>query len=134
MPDFLYNGVGPLPDIYSVYTPELQEQLPHAYVATHTSNGGYYLLLDDLPKTTLAPLWSDAAFEAKSGQWLDGASTSSISYRIIWCNTDIVGEDGTLYLAASDPVPVSPVMVRNPAAMLIGFQLGTAICSMRGRS
>lgn len=126
MPKYLYNGVGPLPDIYSVYTPELQKQYPHAYVATHTQNGGYYLLLDDIPKNTLAPLWSDVAFEAKNEQWLEGASTSGLSYRIIWCNTDIVGEDGTLYLAASAPVPVSPVQI-NPAAFMQGFLAGQAL-------
>ena len=36
----------------------------------------------------------------------------------IWTNTDIYTEDGSLYLAASDPVPVPQL---NPAALMQGF-------------
>jgi hypothetical protein len=39
-------------------------------------------------------------------------------------------DNGSTYLAASEPVPVT---ARNPAAMLVGFQLGTAIRRMRGK-
>ena len=49
---------------------------------------------------------------------------------LVWSNYDILDEDGTLYLAASEPVPVT---AQNPAAMLAGFQLGAAISRMRGK-
>ena len=41
-----------------------------------------------------------------------------------WTNTDIYNEDGTLYLAASIPVPVNPP---NPTAMMMGYMVGQAI-------
>ena len=53
----------------------------------------------------------------------------------VWANHDVVytSDTGaeTLYLAASDPVPVS-THTPNPSAMLMGFQLGAAIRRMRG--
>lgn len=46
-----------------------------------------------------------------------------------WSNFNILNEaDGTIYLAASEPVPVHH---RNPSAMLLGFQVGRAIRRMR---
>ena len=55
-----------------------------------------------------------------------GVATKLLS----WANFDVLNEDGTIYLAASEPVPVT---ARNPAAMLAGFQLGAAIRRMRGK-
>lgn len=72
----------------------------------------------------------------------------SIGLEYDWSNHDILNRTaGTVKLAASypinaetgeeirdyEPVPVSPVMARNPAAMLAGFQLGAAIRRMRGQ-
>lgn len=71
--------------------------------------------------------WSDA----EPSLWL---LTGGIYGKIIWSAQDIYNRtDGTLYLAASDPVPVGPVTAQNSAAMLMGFQLGTAIRRMRGK-
>ena len=61
------------------------------------------------------------------------ASGTWFSRPIIWANFDILNADGSVYLAASEPVPVGSVTARNPAAMLMGFQLGTAIRRMRGK-
>lgn len=51
--------------------------------------------------------------------------------QILWSNYDVVNtDDGTLYLAASDPVPVSPVKL-NPALLVQSFFTGQAV--RRGR-
>lgn len=69
----------------------------------------------------------------EAGEWEavtdDDFDTSSVVPAPTWSNFDLLKEDGPLYLAASEPVPVT---ARNPAAMLAGFQLGTAIRRMRG--
>ena len=43
MGNYLYNGVGPLPDIYSVYTPELQAKYPNACLVYYDTQGLYRL-------------------------------------------------------------------------------------------
>ena len=52
---------------------------------------------------------------------------------LTWTNTDIYTEDGTLYLAASEPVPVStiPLPPPDPLSMLLGWRVGSAVRSMR---
>lgn len=45
----------------------------------------------------------------------------------IWSNYDIIDTgNNSVYLAASDPVPVSPVQI-NPSALMQGFFVGDAI-------
>lgn len=57
-----------------------------------------------------------------------GVATKLLS----WANFDVLNKDGSVFLKASDPVPVS-TYTPNPAAMLAGFQLGAAIRRMRGQ-
>jgi hypothetical protein len=38
--------------------------------------------------------------------WTNSTSYSVNTSSIVWTNTDILNEDGTIYLAASDPIPV----------------------------
>ena len=45
---------------------------------------------------------------------------------VLWSNHSFPGPNGEDWITASDPVPVQPY-TPNPAAMLMGFQLGTAI-------
>jgi hypothetical protein len=49
----------------------------------------------------------------------------------VWANFDFKNKDGSLFLAASDPVPVSPVKL-NPALLVQSFFVGDAIKRMRG--
>ena len=63
--------------------------------------------------------------------WLGAFLTSS---GLIWANYDVYYSEkeddaalaGTLYLAASDPVPVSPVTL-NPADVVQGYFVGMAV-------
>lgn len=45
---------------------------------------------------------------------------------ILWANFDLLNEDGSVYLAASEPVPVSPVKL-NPALLVQSFFTGQAL-------
>lgn len=63
--------------------------------------------------------------EENPSYWLAGPFGTAI-----WTSHKIYNEDGTLYLAASDPVPVSPVKL-NPALLVQSFFTGQAI--RRGR-
>ena len=51
----------------------------------------------------------------------------------IWTNHDILNEDGSLYLAASDPVPVTSAQPIDPNSMLAGYLVGCRLRSMRGK-
>ena len=54
-------------------------------------------------------------------------STSTAKSYIIWANYDFYSADGnTLYLAASEPIPVS-TYTPNPAAMAMGMLVGQAV-------
>ena len=147
--NYLYNGVGPLPDIYSVYTPEVQKSHPFALIKTGIFNSGYMLYLfgkdayyydnngswffggnSDNP----VPGYS-STYDESSGTWGElvhhdtwnvnvGGLTATLG-DILWANFDVLKKDGTLYLAASDPVPVSPDQ-NDPALLQRAFWKGFA--------
>lgn len=48
-----------------------------------------------------------------------------------WTNTDILDEYGTLYLAASEPVPVGGGADIEPAALLNGLRIGQIVIRTR---
>ena len=50
---------------------------------------------------------------------------------VVWTNTDLYKTDGTLYLAASDPVPVTPTIQRNPAELMAGYIAGMSTIKSR---
>ena len=52
---------------------------------------------------------------------------------LIWSNFDILNEDGTLYLAASDPIPVTAAPAPDPFWMTMGWMVGRMIAGMRGK-
>ena len=62
--------------------------------------------------------------ESGDGYWEDYGLAGNQVYRPFWTNHDILTSDGTLYLAASDPVPVTTI---NPSALLQWFFVGDAI-------
>lgn len=146
MAKYLYNGMGPFPDIFTVYTPELQKSHPHVYISL--AGLGYALLLSPVPVIQETDEGITVPQDAGTVKWLvsynNGFNIKEWKqftereqyYGYIalvdpfWGNTDIYNENGTLYLAASDPVPVSPVKL-NPALLVQSFFTGQAI--RRGR-
>ena len=145
MADFIYNGAR-LTDIYSVYTPELQKSHPFAFVTEN--HGNYHLYLSTVPLTRRLDGYqymertesgSVIAYKLKDSEWqrypendheiTSGNGIGFWTFIVLhWSNFDIYNSDGTLYLAASDPVPVTTI---NPSALMQGFFVGDAIKRMR---
>ena len=133
---FLYNGVR-LPDIYTVYTPEVQTEKPHVFIVEYemTIFGNHYrqATLYAIPKVEHSKadngnwcvstangckawkihvsLTGDASANDYVGkEWEAIEDTSSffgiVTSEIDWANFDVLNEDGTLCLAASEPIPI----------------------------
>ena len=133
MANYLYNGV-PLSDIYSVYTTEVQALNPFAVIVQNNSSGDYFFMADDETFTANSDgdtisLFPGVAYALENDEWVP--SSGRINCKAIWANHDILNADGSLYLAASEPVPVS-TYTPNPTAMTMGMLVGQAIRRMRG--
>lgn len=107
---YLYNGVR-LPDIHTVYTPEIQKTNPFA-VIVETTKGVYRLIC----------LEQDNALVSSSGVFVASGQHNFVSYDLangvwvqedngsyylpaVWTNHNLY-YSGDLYLAASDPIPI----------------------------
>lgn len=143
MGKYLYNGV-PLPDIRSVYTPELQAKYPKVFCRVTDTEPILFMFADPSVKFSNFVYWvgtfpespGDYAYsKCVDGQWgavtefSDKAYNTWVDDDTMWSNFDIVYE-GEILLSASDPVPVSPVQI-NPALLVQSFFVGQAI--RRGR-
>lgn len=139
--NYLYNGVE-LPAL-----PEYdKEKYPYAVIGDHgaswppalwcLSADAYYELNGNL-------LWLKASagrsWELEDGKWseyeenagnaisvLINSTSWSSTYELIWTNFN-AEYNGTLYLAASDPIPVNPAPTLDPTSLLMGWQVGNRI-------
>lgn len=68
---------------------------------------------------TLYPVTNATEWGHKADWTTQGLQTAV--NRVIWANFDVLNEDGSVYLAASDPVPVTTI---NPSALMQGFFVG----------
>lgn len=50
---------------------------------------------------------------------------------VFWTNTDILNEDGTIYLAASEPVPIGGGEPIDPTSFMQGYIVGRRLAGMR---
>lgn len=108
---YSYNGVV-LPTL-----PEWdKETYPYAYI-WQTSSGKYSAVFVSAPLYYNSGMYSDGvvsylAYEGitAEGEWgervVSGNYSVGVAVTLVWCNQDTMNEDGTLYLAASDPIPV----------------------------
>lgn len=153
MANYLYNGVE-LPDIHTVYTPEIQEQYPYAVLRASIDGQSYGLYLsEELPYfkedgtliiayANLSQLisvrnlrynfWRDPIPGMGDGWGVGHYSTIGVYVdkedvnRVFWTNTDILNLDGSVFLAASDPVPTY-----DPTALLQGYLVGCRLRAQR---
>ncbi len=153
MANYLYNGVE-LPAL-----PKWdKEQYPYAHIEFWPYNGvtvDFYLLclystvskvyhpypnLNEFVIT--APFPRKEFVPSRTTVWVDmediteGTKACYVNddnefHRVIWSNYDIVGEDGTVYLAASAPIPVNPI---DPNSLVQGYLVGCRLRAMRGKA
>ena len=132
--NYLYNGVE-LPAL-----PEWDKAAyPYAYIANY--NDVYYLWFQSTPKLTnggnVIVAIGNPSYLAKDGAWVK-ANTGGGT--IIWANADVyygAGDaipdelEGTLYLAASEPVPVLSI---DHTAMVQGWIVGKRLAAQRRKA
>ena len=135
MANYLYNGME-LPALpkttypIAVMDTALYGMLKNAILylfseleyTTIESNGDRGLLLTESNHVRFSATATDTEWTAESGT----AGALNIN-NIGWANTDILNADGTLYLAASEPIPVNPAPTLDPTALLMGWQVGNRI-------
>jgi hypothetical protein len=71
-------------------------------------NAPFELYQGGVATTTQGRLWWKYSAETNEWVWVNGVSTGS-NYKNappVWCNQDLLGYDGSVYLAASEPIPV----------------------------
>lgn len=153
--NYLYNGILAT-DINTVWIDK--EAYPFAAMCcSEDENGFIYLYLFSVPVTYNNSLMAAWHFEASEGKWLEysapkeklwekygkewdhgverefgGDYTCLTSYNPKWSNFDIYKQDGTLYLAASEPIPI-PAPVIDPLSMWLGYQAGQWVARQRGK-
>ena len=138
MANYLYNGVE-LPDINEVWTDK--ETYPYACISYVSEM--YYLAISsctwiwDHSYETLSNAIAGSAkvyaIGSSETEWTFGAEATfddtgnghSLLDNPIWTNHDILNADGTVYLAASDPVPVEePTSTFDQQSFLMGLACG----------
>ena len=124
---YLYNGVR-LPDIRMVYTDERAEQFPYAFISKYSDDYKLYAFsykqvhsspyYDEGGGIYISSAGKEAHLDSELSQWvfwwgtggLSGITTEradgTVATEIVWANYDILNKDGSVYLAASDPIPV----------------------------
>lgn len=123
---YLYGKCSePLPDIYEVYTPELQETYPYVHIYVGAGNTSYrqmYACSSDIyVKKSDDKLYHKTTFSYCVWRWRPGRDTWEYQStwadqnnvnawdnadELLWTSTDILYDDGSVYLGATDPVPV----------------------------
>jgi hypothetical protein len=142
MANYIYNGVGPLPDIDAVWTNK--EKFPKAAIELRTT-GFYALILSAAEVETSEGLSADyyapcVQYRYKVGtdnEWtfleeLTDGKYHSLYSKVKWANYDIYYGDGSgLFLAASEPVPVTDT---DHNALVQGWIVGKRLAAQRGRA
>lgn len=125
MSNYLYNGVT-LPKI-----PEWdKETYPYAIICRMDS--GIYRLIcltesntvtadGDMFVASTTDIF--VSFDLKDGEWVQGTA-GAYFLPVVWSNTDLYTTDGTLYLAASEPVPIGGAFPLHAESFLKGLEIG----------
>jgi hypothetical protein len=142
--NYLYNGVE-LPAL-----PEWDKvKYPYAYIVHDIDGAGryeYVFCMEPKPVTVLlrttafsgtvsASDWTSRYFGYENNAWVSGSG--GIIGSVIWSNTDVYYKDsiegvgGTLYLAASEPIPVGSAPDIEPLPFTEGLRIGQIVRAMR---
>lgn len=66
---------------------------------------GYLIVLYDADGSSAYFPYGDFS-GSENCRWGDAISAGGVTHKTFWCNRDILDEDGSVYLASSDPIPV----------------------------
>lgn len=106
------------------------ESLPPTYVSSNKDYIGNSDADADPIPAVQATYWDgDTAWKGFEEFTVRNASLNSL----VWANFDIYASDGTLYLAASDPIPVTTAAPIDPTSFMQGWLVGRRIAAMRGK-
>ena len=135
MSNYLYNGIE-LPAL-----PEWDKAAyPYAYISYSGTYDAYFLRLVDAPGVHQYYMGQECIYfgtdaNLSNYKFVDGAWTfyneTTAKYemimvasviQIVWSNYNILNKDGTIYLSASDPIPVGGEPI-DPQAYIVGRRL-----------
>ena len=141
--NYLYNGVE-LPEL-----PEWDKQSHPNAVITSSMSGALVLLgVGTLYYYTQSggryvfAFKDSTTYRAKNGEWVlydDGtwyenrpiaSPDEEYSDFVVWTDTDILSQSGSVWLAASDPIPISS-FTPDPISMTMGWLVGRRIAGQR---
>ena len=150
MADYLYNGIR-LPQL-----PEWDKTVyPYAYIS-YSPPYYHFLRCSQTPayyntnSTPVFSIWNpsidcafnDGAFgiyDTDWGEWMTHNNAGGFGLgaenpdeddtTLIWCNHDVTYPDGTVFMKASEPVPVEPI---DPTSFMQGWLIGKRLAAMRG--
>lgn len=131
MANYLYNGVEApaLPQL----TATEQETYPIAMINKNGRLIYCSAVYDaDADGRVTVSLFSTIVYDVVDGQWVK-QSTYPMTFKPVWTNTDILNEDGTIYLAASEPIPVGGEPI-DPTSFMQGYIVGRRLAGMRGKN
>ena len=160
--DYLYNGVRlpQLPEwdktvypyaylstmpFFKVYTLQVSQQPADLlgneesfYTKTPlmTSNFRYDSVFG-LPPSVEWSEWDETGVGDAYGSSIGDVNPDMENYdgatdKLIWCNHDVTYPDGTVFLAASEPIP-APEVDLDPQSLTAGWLVGKKIAAMRGK-
>lgn len=131
MANYIYNGIK-LPAL-----PEWdKETYPYAVIGRVTTNYLLRVAKSACYRTSAVYIPGPIMqWTCKDGVWsgpseLTASRYTFISSRTYWSNHNIFSADGTLYLAASEPIPV-PTWIPDLTSMVLGWQIGGVIIEQR---
>lgn len=139
MANFLFNGV-PLPAL-----PEWDKTTYFYAYMYHGSGGDFFAIAKrrsepwvDGEGVDVVAFYDLMLYKVSGSAWVFLSNRDSMMHSlkttdIFWVNTDLYHTDGTLYLAASDPIPVGTAPQLDPLSLWLGWKAGNWVARQRGK-
>ena len=143
MANYLYNGMEfPAPPEWN------KEKYPFAVISKDAFNYYFYITGKEINESLTGTIHNGwhcrvpyVKYQKTGNEWVyqsQGDSIGSlgdgvITSKVYWTNTDLYYNDGTLYLAASEPIPVGTAPGLDPLSMWLGWKAGNWVARQRGK-